>query len=359
MEMEKADAANKYSCLELNKIYLYIGLVFLLAISAVGAVCIGTVQINYKEAYQIIIQGVSGQALGALSPVHRDIIWDLRLPRVIMAGISGAGLALSGAVLQAVVQNPLAEPYILGIASGASFGAVAAILIGGTGALFGLGIPFWAFCGALGAAFLVLFLAQCGGARTSTVKMVLAGAVVTALLGALSNFIIYTANNTEGIRNVAFWSMGSLAGIKWGDLPLPAIVVGIAAGYFLLQARSLNVLLLGEEAAVTLGIELKALRIAALLFTAMVTGVIVSFCGIFGFVGLMVPHTMRAVFGADHRYLLPAVILVGALFMIWADVLARIVLPQGELPVGILTAVLGAPFFIHILFRETGHFNGN
>lgn len=329
--------------------------------SIVLAVCLGSAKIAPGEAYRILLykmlpsnlQDIAGQA----SSAHQDIIWQIRLPRVLMSAVVGAGLAVCGAVMQAAVQNPLAEPYILGISAGASLGATFSILLGGfAGILFGLGTAVWAFIGALAASLFVMTLSGIGG-RASTVKMVLAGSVASALFIALSNFIVYLSSNAEGMRSVAFWTMGSLAAAKWSNLALPAVGIIACCLFFLSQFRILNTLLLGEEAAITLGIDLAKVRRLYLMITALVTGLIVAVCGIFGFVGLVVPHVVRGVVGADHRRLMPVTILTGAIFLIWADVLARIVLPSGELPIGILTALVGAPFFMYILVKQSFHFS--
>ncbi|GBG57615.1 ABC transporter [Sporomusaceae bacterium FL31] len=343
-----------------NFIFLLIFLGILVAGSIVLAVCMGTAKIAPSAAYQIIlaklfqVHSIAEQA----SLAHTDIIWQIRLPRVLMSAIVGSGMAICGAVMQAAVQNPLAEPYILGISAGASLGATFSILIGGlAGSLLGLGTAVWAFLGALAASLFVMTLSGIGG-RTSTVKMVLAGSIASALFIALSNFIIYLSSNAEGMRSVTFWTMGSLAAAKWDNLALPVAGIIACCVFFLSQFRVLNTLLLGEEAAVTLGIDLAKVRRFYLIITALVTGLIVSVCGIFGFVGLVVPHVVRGIVGADHRRLIPVTILVGAIFLIWADVLARTILPSGELPIGILTAMVGAPFFMYILVKQSSHFGG-
>lgn len=337
-----------------------IGIIFLLGLvllSMLVAVCLGSVKIPLFEVYNIMAHKIFGQQImGDLKPSHIDIIWQLRLPRVLMAAIAGAALSMSGAVMQASVQNPLAEPYILGIASGASFGAVIAILLGGIGGFMGTTI--WAFGGAILATVLVMFLAGLRG-QMSTVKMVLAGAVVSALLSAGANFIIYMSNNAEGMRSVTFWTMGSFAGAKWSTLLLPAVGTGFAGIFFLSQARKLNVMLLGEEAALTLGIDLVSVRRFYMILTALLTAIIVSACGVFGFVGLVIPHIVRSLIGSDHRKLMPVVILSGSFFLIWADVLSRVLLKSGDLPIGIITALIGAPFFMYLLFQQSFNFGNS
>lgn len=341
-------------------ILLLSGLSVIVLLSMLMAVCLGTVKIPPDISYKIIVYKLFhlnvDNMISQISPSYIDIIWQIRLPRVIMSAVVGAGLAMCGTVMQASVQNPLAEPYILGISAGASLGATFSLLIGSiSGALFGFGTAFWAFIGALGASFFVLLLSGIGG-RMSTVKMVLAGSIASALFIAISNFIVYISNDAEGIRNVAFWTMGSLAAAKWDNLALPAVGVTLCCLYFLFQSRILNTLLLGEEAAITLGIDLTKVRRLYMVITALITGLIVASCGIFGFVGLVIPHVVRGLVGSDHRRLMPGTILIGAIFLIWADVLARTILKSGELPIGIITALVGAPFFMYILFKQSFNF---
>lgn len=343
---------------------LLIAALIMITVISVGiAVSIGQVRIPLAESYRILLYKLTGFQWGA-TPIEAgsftDIIWQIRFPRVLMAMFIGAGLALCGAVMQAAVQNPLADPYILGISSGASLGATFAILIGfgAIGWLGQTGVAFWAFAGAMGASLLVLTLAGIRGKMTS-VKLVLAGMVINALCSAFSNFIIYFANNAEGIKTVTFWTMGSLAASGWNKLPLVGIVVLVAILFFLLQSRVLNTMLLGDEAAVTLGINLSVYRRVYMLLTALVTGVMVASCGMIGFVGLIIPHIVRGLVGSDHRKVMPVSVLFGAIFLIWTDVIARSLISSVELPIGIITAMIGAPMFMYMLVKKGYGFGGN
>ncbi|MEV5674966.1 MULTISPECIES: FecCD family ABC transporter permease [unclassified Streptomyces] len=331
------------------------GLVVLLVVSVVVSVSIGQVDVPVGESFRILLRELTGTG-GPGDPMAVDVIWSIRFPRVLLAAVVGAGLALCGTVMQATLQNPLADPFILGISSGASLGAAFAILVGfgaaGTaGAAAGLGVPFWAFAGALAAAGLVLVVGN-AGSRASAVKLILAGTAVNALCGAASSALVYFANSAEGVRSVTFWTMGSLASAEWATLPAVSTVVLVVLVFFLFQSRVLNSLLMGDEAAVTLGIDPGLYRRIHLVLAAVVTGMLVATCGIIGFVGLIVPHVARSVIGPDHRGLLPVTVLFGALFLIWADVAARVVVPNAELPIGIVTSVLGAPLFLHMLIRK-------
>lgn len=344
--------------------YTIIGLLLIAAFFSVGAaVSLGQVDIPLSHSYRILLYHLTGIQIGGIDELTAgsfvDIIWKIRFPRVLMAMFVGAGLTLCGTIMQATVQNPLADPYILGISSGASLGATFAILtgFGSIGIFTQTGVAFWAFAGALGASVLVLTLAGIGGKITS-VKLVLSGMVINALCTAFANFIVYFANNAEGIKTVTFWTMGSLAAASWSKLPLISAAVLISILFFLLQTRILNTMLLGEEAAVTLGINLSSYRKVYMIVSALITGVMVASCGMIGFVGLIIPHLARGLVGSDHRRLLPVSTLFGAIFLIWTDVIARTVVPSVEVPIGIITALIGAPMFIYMLIKTGYSFGG-
>lgn len=338
---------------------LIIILIAAVVISVILSVSIGQVSIPFRQSLRIVIQQMTGGQLQSSDGMYTDIIWQIRFPRVLLAMVMGAGLALCGTVMQASVQNPLADPYILGISSGAALGATFSIMLGfSAGGMLGeFGVASWAFIGALGSAALVLGLASIGG-KTSSVKLVLAGTVISALCNACSNFIIYFAKNSDGIRSVSFWTMGSLASAEWSTLPLISAVVIAAIVFFLFQSRVMNTMLMGEETAITLGINLNFYRRLYMVISSVVTGVLVSTCGIIGFVGLIVPHIVRSVAGSDHKRLIPASILFGSLFMIWTDIFARTIVPNGELPIGIITSLLGAPVFMYMLIKKSYGFGG-
>lgn len=325
-------------------------------ITIVLSIAIGQVTIPIGTTVETIFAPFTNQD----ESLFYDIIWDIRIPRTLLALLVGAGLALCGTVMQASVQNPLADPYILGISSGALLGATFSIVMSHTlGSFFGsISLLIWAFLGALLATVVVLLLANIGQ-KMSVVKLILAGTIVNALFTAISNLFIYFAKDAEGVRSITFWTMGSLASAKWGDLPLIAIVIGLIAIFFLSQWRIMNAMLMGEEAAMTLGVNLHVLRKVYLIISAILTAMIVAQCGIIGFVGLIIPHLVRIFSGANHKYLVPMVLLVGGIFLMWADLLARIIVPNSELPIGIVTAILGAPVFMHMLVKKKYGFGGN
>lgn len=285
-------------------------------------------------------------------PTFRAILWELRLPRVIMAGLVGWSLSVGGVVFQALMRNPLAEPFLLGISSGAALGAVGAILLGW--ALWG-GIPLLAFLGALITISLVLAVAHRAQAMEAN-TLILTGVIINAFFAALIMFALATASG-EKLHSMLFWLYGDLSRGRFGDLwILTPVVFG---GSFMLYglARPFNLLASGEELAAQLGVAVEKAKWFSLILVSLMCGVTVSFSGIIGFVGLLVPHLVRMAFGGDHRLLLPASGLFGASFMIGADLLARTVISPSELPVGVITAFLGAPFFLYLLYLRRRPWN--
>ncbi|MFJ7362851.1 FecCD family ABC transporter permease [Peribacillus frigoritolerans] len=345
--------------------FYYIIILFLIGlimVSAVYSVSIGQVHIPFKQSMEIMVHYLTNGRWGSLTVENEsylNIISQVRMPRVIFALLIGMGLSLCGAVMQAVVQNPLADPYILGISSGASLGATFAILVGlGSGAILSqFGVAFGAFTGAMLTSIAVLVLSSIGGKATS-VKLVLSGVVIGALCSSFSSLIIYFANNAEGIKTVTFWSMGSLASSSWGKIPILAIIVLLGCAMFLFQHRVLNTMLLGDESAITLGINLSAYRKFYMIVAALITGTMVAYAGMIGFVGLIIPHITRGIFGADHKQLTLGTILLGGLFLIWADILSRTLIPNVELPIGIITSVIGSPLFIYMIVKKGYNFGG-
>lgn len=329
-----------------------------LIISIIIASSLGAFSVDSKTTYEILLYKLFGIGTTSVDEIigspDYNVIWLIRFPRVLLGIIVGAGLALCGCVMQACVRNPLAEPYILGISSGASLGATFSIMLGVGGVQFLniSGVSFWSFLGAMVASIFVLTLSVLGGKPTST-KLILSGTVINAICTAFSNFIISVGSNKEGMQSIKFWTMGSLASAKWDNLWVPFLATGVCTLFFLTQTRKLNAMLMGDEVALTLGINLNRYRHLYMLLVSLLTGVLVSYCGIIGFVGLMIPHVVRALVGSDHRRLVPLVILFGGIFLVWADAIARIVLKNAELSIGIVTGMVGAPFFAYILIRKS------
>ena len=286
---------------------------------------------------------------GDLTDADRNILFLIRAPRVLLAGLVGAALGLSGAVLQALLRNPLAEPFVLGVSGGAAVGAVLAIATG-LATLPG-SVPLAATIGAVAAIFGVLKIAGAVGAALSPRVLILAGVVVSALFNAVI-MLILALSSAEEIRQALFWMMGSLGGASWSDVALVG-AYGIPATLLLLAlARPFNLLALGEEPALYLGVAVERTRTIALVVTSLLVGAAVAVSGIIGFVGLVVPHAFRLLWGSDHRLLLPASALGGALFLIATDTVARSMVSPAELPTGVITALIGVPVFLFLLVRR-------
>lgn len=342
---------------------LFLTLLLILCTTIIFAVSIGQIDIPFLDTCKIIIHKITGiefSDLHLLNPSYGNIIWLVRLPRVLTACLIGMGLALCGTIMQASVQNSLADPYILGVSSGASLGATFTILVGfGTLPIIGqVGISFGAFVGSLIAIMLVLLFANIGGRLTST-KLVLSGVVIDSMFSAFSSMIIYFANNAQGLQSVTFWMMGSIASATWEKLPLLFAVVFLSILFFITQTRTLNVMLLGDEQATTLGINLAFYRKVYLTIASLITGIMVASCGMIGFVGLIIPHITRAILGSNHKRLLPISIVFGGIFMVQTDLLARSIIPGVEIPVGIITAAIGAPAFLYMLLKKNYGFGGH
>jgi len=319
-----------------------------LLLSVTSAVMIGPVSIRPDIVWRVALDHlIPGWLSPAWQPFEASIIWDVRLPRVLLAATAGAGLAVVGATLQALLRNPLADPYLLGTSAGAAIGAVSVLLLGSP-LLAGVTVSAAAFAGALAATVVVYILAWQDG-RFPTARLVLSGVAVSYLFSSITNVLIFRAPSGEQSKTVLFWMLGGLANARWDSLALPAAVVVVATFALMLFARTLNVLSLGEETAATLGVEGDRVRRLGFVVASLSTGVLVAVTGGIGFVGLMVPHLVRLVAGADHRRLLPATALTGAIFLIWADVLSRTIVAPEELPIGIVTACAGAPFFIWLM----------
>ncbi|MCL1041698.1 MULTISPECIES: FecCD family ABC transporter permease [Shewanella] len=308
------------------------------------AVSFGAAEIGVIEVLELLLAKLSGADPGG---VTARIVLELRLPRILLAFIAGFGLAIAGAVLQTVTRNPLADPYLFGISSGASFGAVVVItLLGGAGgALASIGLPLGAFIGASLAVLMVLAL--CGANLSTQIeRMLLSGVAISFLFGALASLMLYFSG-PQSAAAVLFWSLGSFAKASWQMLWLPWVIVLGATAILLLLKRQILAIKAGDETAHTLGIQVRRLRLISLLLCSLITAVLVANCGGIGFVGLMVPHMVRLLLPGRFALMLTA--LVGGLFMIWVDVLARCLLSYQELPVGIITAVIGSLFFLFIL----------
>jgi iron complex transport system permease protein len=319
----------------------------LLLISIATATTIGPSDLGPHDAYAAVLERFGGPR-SKLSLLQQSIIWDLRLPRALLAAACGAGLALCGVILQSLLRNPLADPFILGVASGASTGAVSIVVLGiGAGAI---GLTVGAFVGAVIAFGLVLLLAVAAGGGMD--RMILAGVAATQLFSALTSFIVFTSADAEQTRGVLFWLLGSLSSASWPDVAVCGALVVLGMVVCWASAGALDAFLFGQDAAAALGVSVGRVRMLLLGVTALVTAVIVSTSGAIGFVGLVLPHAARALVGTRHRVLVPTATILGAIFLVWVDTAARVVIAPQELPVGVATAIVGVPAFVVILLRR-------
>lgn len=346
-----------------KEVPIYIGasviLLVILFLSIGFAVTIGSVDISIKEVYQVILYkllniGDSSIGTGAVA----DVVWLIRMPRIVLAIAVGVGLSVVGIVMQAIVKNPLADPYILGVSSGASLGATLAVVLG-IGSVFGSNsIGIMGFTGAFGVSVLVLMISNIGG-RSNSIKLLLAGMALSSVCSSFSSFLVYISDDSQKLKTITFWLMGSLAGAKWNEIAfiLPIIILGVI--FFTTQYRILNLMLLGDEVSITLGTDLHKFRIIYLLITSLMIGLLVYVSGMIGFIGLIIPHIVRIIFGTDHKKIIPIAALLGAIILIWADVISRILIKGTEIPIGIVISIIGAPLFVWLMIKKNYGFGGN
>lgn len=321
-----------------------------LAVSILFAVAVGAVSVPLPQVVGVLANKlIPGLVEPAWTTGREAIVWDIRFPRVLLAGLVGAGLGLVGAALQAVTRNPLADPHLLGISSGAAFGAIAALLH--TGLFLGLlTVPLLAFGGALLAALMVVGVAQMAGA-TSADRLVLAGVAVSFIVMAGANVLIFLGD-PRATHTVVFWMLGGLGLAQWSHLVWPLLVLIPTGAWLWLRAPEMNAMTVGDETAATLGIGPARFRLQVFVAGALITGVMVAFSGIIGFVGLMMPHIVRLVMGGNNSRVLPFSALFGAIFLIWADIIARVVMAPEDMPIGVVTGLIGGLFFVGLLARR-------
>nr|WP_264085098.1 iron ABC transporter permease [Kibdelosporangium phytohabitans] len=323
----------------------------MLVLSMVAGIAIGSVAVAPLDVVTAVLHRIVPDLVAPTGPEYVDaLIATTRGPRVVVGAVVGAGLATVGMVLQALVRNPLADPYLLGVSSGASVGAVAAILSGAM--VFGVATTsIAAFAGALAALLVVYFAARAGG-RITTIGLVLAGVAVAYVLSALTSLMLLLADNAQHARQVLTWLLGGLGGSTWASMWLPLTAVCVGLVLLMARARALNLLYAGEDAAVAMGLDVSRFRAWMFVLTSVLTGLLVAVSGPIGFVGLILPHGVRLVVGSDHRKALPAAALAGASFLVLADIVARTVASPQEIPVGVFTALCGGPFFLWLVRRQ-------
>ncbi len=316
------------------------------------AVGVGAVAVPLDTVWGILVNKIAPDTIAQDWSMGRQaIVWDIRLPRTILACFVGAGLAMVGASLQAVTRNPLADPHLLGISAGGAFGAILALLH--TGLFIGLlTVPLLAFLGSLAATLLVLAVSQFASA-TSADRLVLAGVAVSFIVMSAANVLIFLGD-PRATHTVVFWMLGGLGLAQWDQLIYPAVILLGCGTYLWLKSGTLNAMTVGDETATTLGIPVARFRLTIFVIGALITGVMVAFSGIIGFVGLMIPHIVRLMVGGDYRRLLPISALCGAVFLVWADIIARTIMAPDDMPIGIVTGLIGGAFFVWLLRRRAG-----
>lgn len=322
----------------------------LLVASLSLAVSLGAIAIPVDVVWTVVAHKLfPGSVDVTWSRGWENIVWEIRFPRALLAAMVGAGLGMVGAALQAITRNQLADPHLLGVSSGAAFGAILALLH--TGLFLGLlTVPLLAFAGALAATFVVVGVSRFGDA-TSADRLVLTGVAVSFVIMALANFLIFLGD-PRATHTVVFWLLGGLGLAQWGHLLYPLVALCLCGVYFQLHANDLNAMTIGDESAATLGVPVARFRLEIFVASALLTGTLVAFSGTIGFVGLMVPHIVRFLVGGDNRRVIPFCALFGAIFLVWADIVARTIMAPEDMPIGILTGLFGGIFFIALLRRR-------
>ncbi|MEU5687711.1 FecCD family ABC transporter permease [Streptomyces venezuelae] len=327
-----------------------------LVVSVLAGIALGPTVVPLGDVVHFLTAALTGGSIDADEASGYAIVWHVRTPRVLLAAVVGAGLSVVGVAIQALVRNALADPFVLGISSGASVGATAVVVFGVFAGLGVYALSAAAFLGALGATVLV-YLAARGPLGLTPLRLVLTGVALAYGFQALMSVLVFLAPNGQAARTVLFWLLGSLGSATWESLPLVTAAVLIAVVVLLRHSRSLDVLSLGDETAASLGVDADALRRGLFVLTAAVTGLIVAVSGAIGFVGLVLPHVVRIWVGSTHRRVLAVAPLAGACFMVWVDLVARTAFAPEELPLGVITALIGVPVFV-VLMRRRGYLFG-
>lgn len=334
---------------------LLIGLLLAIVLSAVASVALGSEPLEVRGVLEVLRMRLFDA--GTADPVYDTIVWDLRAPRVLMAVVVGAGLAMAGVCMQTLVRNPLADPYLLGVSAGAGVGATAVIVLGLLGGLGVWALSLGALGGALMATVLVFGVSMAQGGLTP-LRLILTGVVMSAAFSSVSSFLVFFSADPKATQSVLFWLLGSLSGSVWSHT-LPSVIVVTLSAVLLMGLHSwLDALAAGADVAAGLGIPVKALRIALFVLVSVLVGVLVAVSGGIGFVGLIIPHLARILVGARHRAVLPVAALGGGLFLLWVDVAARVVVRPQEIPLSVVTGIVGAPIFLVLLGRRHYSYSG-
>ena len=335
---------------------LVVGLSLVLVLSMVLATGFGPSPLAPAKVVEVLRVNLTGQ--GEVPQIDQTIVWNIRTPRVLLGCFVGAGLALAGTVIQTLVRNPLADPYLLGISSGASVGATAVITLGLFTWMGSVALTLGSLLGALGAAVIVFGIAMVQGGLTP-LRLVLTGTVLSSAFSAIASYLVFRSQEPQAAQSVLFWLLGSLTRAKWDQLLFPLVVVLITFLLLMVGSGWLDALATGPDVAASLGVPVKQVRNGVFVLQAVLVGSLVAVAGGIGFVGLIVPHLARLMVGARHRNVVPVAMLTGALFMVWVDVAARIMAPPMEVPLGVVTGLVGAPVFLILLGRRRYHFGGS
>ena len=324
--------------------------VSILVISLSAAIAVGAVSVSINTVWGVLLNKLSPDIVATVwSKGHEAIVWNIRFPRALLSMMVGAGLAVVGASLQAVTRNPLADPHLLGISAGGAFGAILALLH--TGLFIGLlTVPLLAFLGALGATLIVLGVSRLAAA-TSADRLVLVGVAVSFIIMAGANILIFLGD-PRATHTVVFWMLGGLGFAQWNQLIYPFIILIICSVWLFSQHAILNAMTIGDETTSTLGIRVARFRLQVFVICALITGVMVAFSGMIGFIGLMVPHIARMLVGGDYVRVLPISAIIGAIALLWADIAARTMMPPEDIPIGIVTGLVGGIFFVWLIRRK-------
>lgn len=342
-----------------NKIKNYkifcIFLILMIVLLFTFIVTMGSISIKGSTVWKIIINKLLREEVFVKDWKNsiEIIVWNIRIPRIIASLLSGGALTLVGILMQCLTKNPLASPYILGISSGASTGAVLAIIFFNN---IMFSVPLSAFILGSLTAFIVFFFSEKGG--FSNTKLVLTGVAISSLFSGLTTLIITIAPKENDVRDALFWMSGSLSGIEWENIPIIGIVLIVATILIYPKYREMNILVTGDENALTLGVNVKKIRIFLMLISTLVTGVIVSNTGIIGFVGLIIPHITRVLIGGNHKKVIPIAILLGGVFLMLTDTITRVIFSSQEIPIGVITSIIGVPFFLQMLRKRGYKFRG-
>ena len=329
-----------------------LGFGFVLAIVIIASLSLGAFSIPFPQTLAILFDQI-GVQLDTFEVQQANVLLQIRLPRILMAILVGGGLGIAGAALQGMFRNPLVEPGLIGVSTGSALFAVTFMVLIPTVSslewIKTLGLPLFAFVGGLICVTAVYQLSKTQG-KTDAATLILAGVAINALAGALIGLVLFFADDSA-LRSFTFWSLGDLGGASRSKIPVSLILIGVPSILLLFNSRQLNALALGEQEAFHMGVNVQQVKVRLLVSSALIVGVGVSMVGMIGFVGLVVPHLIRILFGADHRLVLPGSFLLGAILMNFADLIARLIVIPAEMPIGVITALIGAPFFIWLIFN--------